>query len=130
MSIPNNVHELLNDKEASRVLTTVGADGQPHSIVVGSIMSNGEMLCAAEILMNKTSENLEVNKKVAVLTVKGMESYLVEAISVERQTEGELYDTVKVEIEKMGMSIRGLWIFKPTAIYNQSASPEAGKKIC
>lgn len=130
MSIPNNVHELLNDRQAAKVLTTVGKDGQPHSVVVGSIMSTGEMLCAAEVLMKKTSENLETNQKVAILTVKSMESYLVEATAVERQTEGELYNMVKAELDKMGMTMRGLWIFKPTAIYNQSASPESGTKIC
>ncbi|GAA0178394.1 hypothetical protein SH2C18_14600 [Clostridium sediminicola] len=130
MTITEKVSTLLNDQEASKVLTTVSSDGVPHSIVVGSIMApNAETICAAEILMKKTAKNLESNKNIAVLAVKGMESYLVNATVVERQTEGDLFDTVAKELEKIGMAMSGLWIFKPTAIYDQSAGPNAGTQI-
>ncbi|GAA0181027.1 hypothetical protein SH2C18_36170 [Clostridium sediminicola] len=39
MTITEKVLNLLNDQEASKVLTTVDSDGVPHSIVVGSIMA-------------------------------------------------------------------------------------------
>ena len=130
MNIPEKVSKLLNDQGALKVLTTVSSDGIPHSIVVGSIMApTPEVICAAEVLMKKTANNLESNKNIAVLTVKGTESYLVNATVIERQTEGELFDTVSEQMKKAGMTMQALWIFEPTAIYDQSAGPTAGTQI-
>lgn len=130
MKIPEKVANLLNDQEASKVLSTISADGVPHSIVVGSIMApNEETICAAEVLMKKTANNLKTNKNIAVLVVKGMESYLVNAEVVERQTEGDLFNKVLEQMKKAGMPMEALWIFKPTAIYDQSAGPAAGTQI-
>ncbi|QRN85734.1 pyridoxamine 5'-phosphate oxidase family protein [Clostridia bacterium] len=127
MIIPEKVVTLLNDPEASKVLTTVSSEGIPHSIVVGSIMAPDEKtICAAEILMKKTSENLAGNKNIAVLVVKGTESYLVNALVVERQTDGELFAKIAEQTKKAGMTTRGVWIFDPTVVYDQSAGPSAG----
>lgn len=130
MTITEKVLNLLNDQGASKVLTTVSSDGIPHSIVVGSIMApNAETICAAEVLMKKTAKNLEINKNIAVLTVKGTESYLVNATVEERKTEGELFDKVFEQMKKAGLPMQALWIFKPTAIYDQSAGLTAGTQI-
>ncbi|HZK84376.1 MAG TPA: pyridoxamine 5'-phosphate oxidase family protein [Desulfosporosinus sp.] len=130
MKIPEKVLNLLNDPSASKVLTTISAEGIPHSIVVGSIMAaNDETICAAEVLMKKTAENLKTNKNIAVLTVKGKESYLVNAMVAERQTEGDLFNKVSDQMKKAGMPMRALWIFNPTAVYDQSAGPTAGTQI-
>ena len=86
-------------------------------------------ICAAEILMNATAKNLAGNKNIAVLTVKGTESYLVNAVVVERQTDGELFKNIAEETQKAGMTTRGVWIFDPVAVYDQSAGPNAGTKL-
>ncbi|AOO65311.1 pyridoxamine 5'-phosphate oxidase family protein [Sulfurospirillum diekertiae] len=130
ITIPDNVATLLNDDGASKVLTTVAEDGVPHSIVVGSIMApDSQTICAAEILMKKTAKNLETNKNIAVLCLKGTESYLVNATVVERQTEGELFESVAAQMKKAGLPMSALWIFKPTAIFDQSAGENAGTQI-
>ncbi|HCX64985.1 MAG TPA: hypothetical protein DHN33_07235 [Eubacteriaceae bacterium] len=128
--IPEKAVNLLNDPEATKVLTTVSKDGTPHSIVIGSMMAPDEnTVCAAEILMQTTAKNLEANKNIAALAVKGTESYLVNAEVLERQVGGELFDQVAAETEKMGLTTRAVWLFKPTAVYDQSAGPNAGTKI-
>lgn len=130
MNIPEQAVKLLNDPDASKVLTTISDDGVLHSIVVGSIMAPDEKtVCAAEVLMKTTAKNLETNKNIAVLTVKGMESYLVNATVVERQTEGPLFDKVAEQMKKAGLPMKALWIFEPTAVYDQSAGPNAGTKL-
>ena len=130
MKIPEKVLNLLNDPSASKVLTTISVEGIPHSIVVGSIMApNDETICAAEVLMKRTAENLKTNKNIAVLTVKGKESYLVNAMVTERQTEGDLFNKVSDQMKKAGMPMSALWIFNPTAVYDQSAGPTAGTQI-
>ncbi|MGQ1910620.1 pyridoxamine 5'-phosphate oxidase family protein [Marinifilum sp. RC60d5] len=130
MKMPEEVVRLLNDKEATRVLTTVSAEGVPHSIVVGSAMApEANLICAAEVLMQSTSKNLQVNKTVSVLVVKGMESYQVVAEVKGRQTDGPLFDAAKDELEKLGLPCRGLWLFEPIEAFDQSAGANAGNKI-
>ena len=66
------------------------ADGIPHSIAVGSMTApDSETLCVAEIFMKSTKNNLAANENVAVLTVKGSESYLINATVIKRQVEGD-----------------------------------------
>ena len=130
MQMPNEVISLLNDQEATKVLTSVSAKGIPHTVVIGSTMApDPNLICAAEVLMQTTSKNLKENTNVAILVVKGMESYQVIATVKAHQAEGPLFDNIKGELEKKGMPCRGLWLFDPVEIFNQSAGPDAGKKI-
>ena len=130
MQMPQAVINLLNDQEATKVLTSVSAEGIPHTVVIGSTMApESDLICAAEILMQTTSENLKGNPNVSVLAVKGMESYQVVATVKAHQKEGTLFETVKGELEKKGMPCRGLWLFDPVEAFNQSAGPNAGKKM-
>jgi uncharacterized protein len=130
MTMPSEVINLLNDQEATKVLTSVSSEGIPHSIVVGSTMApEPNLICAAEILMQTTSANLKENANITVLAVKGKESYQVVATVKAHQQEGPLFEKVKAELEKMGMPCRGVWLFEPVEAFDQSAGPNAGKKI-
>ncbi len=131
MSIPENVLNLLNDSQATKVFTSVNSEGKPHSIVVGSSMApTGDVVCCGEVMMKKTAANLAATKTAAVLVVKGLESYLLEVDVMDRQTEGQLFDTVKADLAKVGLPTHAVWTFKPTAIYNQSANEQSGTQIC
>jgi hypothetical protein len=130
MKMPNEVVSLLNDQEATKVLTTVSSEGVPHTVVVGSTMAPAaDLIRAAEILMKTTSKNLKDNPTVAVLAVKGKESYQVVAKVTGHQTAGPLFETAKAELEKLGLPCRGVWLFEPLEAFDQSAGPNAGKKL-
>jgi uncharacterized protein len=130
MQMPKEVMGLLNDQEATKVLTSVSSEGIPHTVVIGSTMApESNLICAAEILMKTTSINLKENPKVSVLAVKGMESYQVVATVKAHQEEGPLFEKVKGELEKKGMPCRGLWLFEPEEAFDQSPGPNAGKKL-
>lgn len=131
MKMPEKVMHLLNDKEAQKILTTVSNEGIPHSIVAGSIMAmDADTICVAEIFMKKTNENISENKNIAVLTVKGKESYLINATAEERLTKGDLFNNVSEQLKKIGLPVKALWRFKPLAVFDQGAGPNAGTKIC
>lgn len=130
MRLPNEVFFLLNDQEATKVLTSVSLDGIPHSVVIGSTMAPQiDLISAAEILMQTTAKNMRDNPNVSVLVVKGKVSYQVIAKVKGYQTEGELFDSVKIELKKMGLPCKGLWLFEPLEAFDQSAGPNAGNKI-
>jgi len=107
MKIPKNVMDLFNSPEATKVLTSVSANGIPHS----------------------TSANLESNPKVAAIAVKGMESFQIVGTVMARQTEGELFDNVNAKLAEMNMACSAVWMFTPEDIYDESAGPNAGTKL-
>lgn len=130
MKMSKEVIDLFNDQEATKVITSVSANGIPHSIVVGSTMApQADLVCVAEVLMHNTAKNIQKNPNVTVLAVKGMESYQVKAKVKSRETEGAIFETAKAELDKLGLPCRGVWLFEPIEAYNQSAGPDAGKKI-
>lgn len=128
--IPEKVMSLLNDPAATKVLTSVSASGVPHSVVIGSCMApSSDSIVAGEVLMKKTSENLKKNAKVAVMVVKGKESYLVVAEKSGHILEGPLFVKMNEQLSKVGLKARGVWTFTPLEVYDQSASPNAGTKL-
>ncbi|WP_168203445.1 pyridoxamine 5'-phosphate oxidase family protein [Oceanispirochaeta crateris] len=130
MKMAKEVMTLLNDKESTKVLTSLSADGIPHTVVIGSTMApQSDLLCAAEVLMQKTSSNLKENKQVSILTVKGKDSYQVKAVVKEYLQDGPLFAKVKQELANKGMPCKGIWTFEPTEAYDQSAGPNAGQQI-
>ncbi len=86
-------------------------------------------MAVAEVFMNNTSENLEANNKVALLAVKGMESYLVNGTVEKRHTDGDLYNSVAENFAKMNMQIKAVWTFAVDKIYDESAGPNGGKQF-
>lgn len=130
MKIPQTVIDLFNNPQSTKVLTTVSASGIPHSIVVGSIMAPSDnLLCAAEIMMKTTSENLKTNTKICAIAVNGKESYQIIASVKGNQKEGEIFDNINANLAKMNMSCNGVWLFEPLEVFDQSAGPNAGEKI-
>ncbi len=124
------VTKLFQDKEAVKVISTVSADGEVHSIVAGSIMVvDDNTMAVAEVFMNTTSANLTANNKVALLAVKGMESYLVNGTVQLRHTSGPLFDNLAEVFAGMGMQIKAVWTFTVDKIYDESAGPNGGKQL-
>ncbi len=124
------VSNLFMDKESVKVISTASSTGEIHPIVAGSIMVVDEhTMAVAEVFMNTTSANLQVNNKVALLAVKGTESYLVNGSVEKRHTDGKLFDTVAEKFAAMNMQIKAVWTFTVEKIYDQSAGPNAGTQI-
>jgi len=134
VKMPKNVVDLLNDPKASKVIATVGNDGNPHAIMVGSINAPAEdKIAVGVILMEHTNRNIEEMKsrgqKVAVLVGKEMESYQIKANITDYQTSGPIFEAMKTHIEKLGLKLKGVWLLEPVEVWNQSANYEAGKRI-
>ncbi len=124
------VSNLFRDSESVKVVSSVSSDGELHSIVAGSVMVvDDDTMAVAEVMMQTTSANLEANNKVAILGVKGMESYLLTGTVQKRSTDGDLYNALAERFAAMKMQIKGVWTFNVEKIYNESAGPDAGKQI-
>ncbi|MCL2712915.1 MAG: hypothetical protein FWD37_06580 [Methanomassiliicoccaceae archaeon] len=130
VDIPKNVLDLLGRQDSTKVLVTADKSGVPHAIVCGSIIAiDANTLVVGEILMKTSSKNLAANDKAAILAVNGMESYLVKVKVAGKKTEGPVFDNMNAHLAKMKLKANAVWFFAAESVFNQSAGPDAGKKL-
>ena len=134
VNLPEEVAQLLNDPKSIKVLTTVSADGTPHSIRVGSMGAPApNLMSVGAILMKTSNANLEATKNakklVCVLVNSEMKAYLITATVKEDLTSGPLFDGTNEHLKPLGMQARSVWTFEPQGVWDQSANYNAGKKI-
>lgn len=128
--IPENVRKLIADPAAVKVLVTSSAEGRPHAIVAGTILSpTPDTMAVGVVLMHRAAKNLAANPKAAFLITKGMESYEINVRFEGDLTSGPLYDGVKAECDKLKLPLSAVKTFKVCCVCNESAGPDAGKKI-
>lgn len=130
VKIPEKVLAVFNDPKAVKVLTSVGAGGQPHSIVCGSIAAPApDTIIVGEILMKATAANLKKNDKAAFLVTADKTSYAVNVKAKQRVTEGPMIDGMNKVLAAMKLKANAVWVFEPIEVFDQSAGPAAGSKI-
>lgn len=134
VKIPDKVVNAINNEKNPKILATVGADGNPHAIQVGSISApSNEMMIAAAMLMKRTEKNLEAMKKddkiAALLVLDGNNSYEIRCQVGDFVTSGSLFDAMSERMKQTGLPVHGVWTFTPIEVFDESASPEAGTKM-
>lgn len=58
-----------------------------------------------------------------------MESYEINVVYDTTVTSGPVFDALKAECDKLKLPLSGVKMFKVTCVCNESAGPDAGKKI-
>ena len=124
----------MNDPKSIKVLTTVGPDGTPHSILVGSLVAPApNLISLGAVLMKTSAANLDATKKankmVCVLVNAGMKAFLITAKVKDDLTSGPLFDSTNAFLKPMGMAARSVWTLEPQGVWDQSAVYDSGKKI-
>ena len=106
--MPKQVMDLFNDPDAVKFLATVDAEGKPNCAFIASLMAPGEdMLIFADMMMNKTKNNLTDTGKVAATVYKApWSSYQVKGTFEGFQRSGLLYDMAQA-ISKESPQLRG-----------------------
>ena len=128
--IPANVADMIKRPGNVKVLSTCDANGQPHTIVCGSVfLLDEETLAVGEVLMKTTKKNLEENKKVCFLVTSAADAYIIDAVAKERIGSGPILDGLNEKLYKMNPKVHAVWLFTATGVTVASASHEAGKKV-
>jgi len=133
-ALPSEVMALLNSPESTKILATRTPDGGVHAVQLGSIMApDANTIVFGAILMKHSGENLEAMRKdgalASVLVCNKLQSYQVRGRIKDFVTSGPLFDKMNKELAKLKMAARGVWVLEPAEVWNQSASPEAGKRL-
>ncbi len=130
VAIPNEILDLMKDKGTVKILVTANAAGQPHAIVCGSFGIIGDdVIAVGEIFMKRSSEYMAENKKVAILVANGGKAYEMQATVLGREEKGNDIENLNKGLKVANLNAKALWKFKVSAIYNESAGPDGGKKI-
>ncbi len=131
VAVPNEVIELANGAGAVKVLVTSTKDGQPHAIVCGSIFITADGKAGVgEILMKRAKQNLADNKKAALTIVAGPKSYELILANPARADSGPIFEDMKAKMAAANLPCFAVWTFDVKAIWDESAGPTAGTKVC
>lgn len=127
--MPKEVMDLLKDREAQKLLTTIGPDGMPNVAPKGSLTAvDEETVAFADIAGGKTRTNLDANSKVAVAVLKNRTAYQVKGHLQGFQTSGPVFDNYVKMFQPMGMKPKAAGIIKVDAVYSSSPG-DGGKKL-
>lgn len=130
MPMPAVVKDMFSRPDTTKVLVTANADGQPHGIVCGSIfVIDDNTLAVGEVLMKTTIANMTANGKIALEAISGPTAYEVRGKVLGRQESGPILDNLNINLAKVNLKARAVWLFSADEIYDESAGPNAGKKI-
>lgn len=130
VNIPNNILEILRSQTTVKVLVTASKDGKPHAIVAGSIGApTADTMVVGEILMKTSAKNLGENPKAAFLVTSGKDAYSIECTARARLETGPEIDAMNKELAAIGLGAAAVWVFSVDAVFEQGATPEAGKKL-
>ena len=132
--IPQEVQDLFNEID-DVVFTTVRADGQPNSCIVGmKTVIDDETVYLSDQFFKKTLANVLENPKVAIIFWKGIDAYEIYG-TARYVNEGEEFETQKAWVdaafESRGMPMRakgGVFVHVDE-VYTSKPGPTAGDKI-
>ena len=96
-TLPEVVSKAWDDREGPVVLATVSSEGVPNAIYAGCARKfSDEKLVVADNFFEKTRANILAGSRSSILFItKGGKSFQVKG-GVERLTEGEIYDDMKL----------------------------------
>jgi hypothetical protein len=131
VAIPKEVIDLINAKEATKLLVTVSSDGQPHAIVCGSIFATPDGKAGVgEILMKRAAKNLKDTGKAALSVAAGPKAYELILKCPARADSGPVFDDMKAKMAAANLPCFAVWTFDVEEVWDESAGPTAGTKIC
>lgn len=129
VQLTKEIIDLLNNQESTKVLTTLDADGFPHTAVKQSLQpgDDGTILYLEFLESSRTNKNLVrsiwFNKKVAIaLRGKDGQSYQIKGIPVKTHITGPLFlEHYAAAREKHGdLDLAAVWIIEPEEIIDET----------
>ncbi len=131
VTVPVEIIGLMEAKETTKILVTVSAEGQPHAIVCGSIFATPDGKAGVgEVLMKRASKNLKDTGKAALSIAAGPKSYELILKNPVRSDSGPIFDNMKAKLASLNLPCFAVWTFDVAEIWDESAGPNAGNKLC
>ena len=127
--LTQEIIDLLNDRDTTKVLATLDADGFPHVVVKQSLQpgDDGTILYLELLESSRTNKNLVrsiwFDQKVAVaVSGKGGRSYQIKGKPVKTHITGPVFQQHYTAVrEKFGdVDLAAVWVIEPEEVIEES----------
>lgn len=131
MDLPNDVMELLNDREAVKTLATIADDGTTSLLAVKAVRApEPSVIVLAQVkakqLYSELLHHMETGRLASILCLSAREerqvAYQIICSVREFQSAGPLYEKFLDELRARYVDLDGVWVFDPVDIVDRSAS--------
>lgn len=130
VSMPEPVVRMIKHPDTNKAMATVSPEGTPHTIVCGSLrVVDADTIVVGDALMERTARNLESNPDVEFLVWLRKDAYSIKARFRCRLDTGPLYDEMVKDLEKFNLWPHSICLFDTLEVWDESASPSAGKRV-
>ena len=130
VAVPKEIIDIAGAQGTAKLLVTVSPEGQPHAIVCGSIFVTPDGKAGVgEVLMKRAAANLKANGKASIAIAAGPKAFELVLANPVRMDSGPAFEGMKEKLASLKLPCFGLWMFDVAEIWNESAGPDAGKKI-
>jgi predicted pyridoxine 5'-phosphate oxidase superfamily flavin-nucleotide-binding protein len=129
VQLTQDIIDLIEDKETTKVLATLDADGFPHAVVKQSLQpgEDGTLLYLELLESSLTNRNLVrsiwFNQKVSIaLTGKNGQSYQIKGKPVKTHITGPVFQKHYLAVrERFGdVDLAAVWVIEPEEITDES----------
>jgi predicted pyridoxine 5'-phosphate oxidase superfamily flavin-nucleotide-binding protein len=129
VQLTQDIIDLIEDKETTKVLATLDADGFPHAVVKQSLQpgEDGTLLYLELLESSLTNRNLVrsiwFNQKVSIaLTGKNGQSYQIKGKPVKTHITGPVFQKHYLAVrERLGdVDLAAVWVIEPEEITDES----------
>ncbi len=130
VDMPEPVLRMVVHPDTNKAISTVSLKGEPHVIVCGSLMVTApNMIAVAEAYMYRTAENLCHNPIAEILVWKGREAYSLKVKAIERVEAGPDFEKMVRSMERMHLTVDGVWIFEVLEIWDEGIGNMTGSRV-
>lgn len=130
VAIPKEIIDMAGQNTTTKLLVTVSPEGQPHAIVCGSIFITPDGVAGVgEILMKRSAQYLKDSGKASLEIISGQKAFELILKNAKRADSGECYEDMKSKMASLNLPCFAVWTFDISEIWDESAGPNAGKKI-
>ena len=99
-------------------------------ILLGAvIVGDDDRIYVGEVYMYRSSQYLEACPKAEFLVWKGKEGYSLRVEAEGRITEGPEFDRLSEVLGRKNMHVNALWVFRPSEVWDESASYTSGDRV-
>ena len=137
MDLPDDVMELLNNREAVKTLATIADDGTTSLVAVKAVKApEPNVIVLAQVmakqLYSELLHHMETGSLVSILCISARGERQVEYQIIcsvrEFQTAGPLYEKFLDELRARYVDLDGVWVLDPVDIVDRSASFGPGSR--
>lgn len=128
--LTQDIIDLIFRPESFKVMSTVGEDGNPHTVVCGTLMvPDASTLAVGRVYLRNTGKNLERDPRAEFLVTYGKEAYSILCHYRGECEDEDIIKRINQGLNRMGLMTSTVWLFDVDSVYDEGLTPTSGMCI-